>query len=54
MVVGQILKSKNIYLDSRSGIKGKGDNFQVYLPGNSFTVKDCVGVSFKSASLSHR
>ncbi len=38
--MSNILQSKNLYIDSSFGVKGTGDDFEIYLPALPFTVGD--------------
>ncbi len=49
--MSRIVSSRNIYLDSSNGIKGKGDNFELFLPSMAFTVKDGQYLRFTVQSL---
>ena len=49
--MSDVIYTRNLYLDSSSGVKGNGRNFEIYVPSHGFTVKENEYMRFTVQSM---
>jgi len=49
--MSDVIYTRNLYLDSSSGVKGNGRDFEVYVPSHGFTVKENEYMRFTIQSM---